>query len=58
MGRTGGSTVRNSFGENRPLEWAMELDEGTLELADNIFAISLQPVEGEKGLGKGDGKTN
>lgn len=53
MGWARSSTVRDSLGENRSLEWTVELDERTLELADDIFAIPLRPVEDEKRLGKG-----
>lgn len=58
MGRTGNLTVRDSLGENRPLEWTMELDERTFEFADNTFAITLRQVEDENGSGQGDAKTN
>lgn len=56
MGRAGNSKTRSSPGEDRPFECTVELDEGTLELADDALAIALWSIEGMSGRGWGNGR--
>ena len=44
MGWTGSLMIRSSLGEDRSFECTVKLDQRTLELANDTFAIALRSV--------------